>query len=81
MEESSDYSSLQKQSSKQDPNNFRPISVIGRMPKLFEKLVDSIERIFTILLFHYTFTVSFHETPFNSRRLCICDYVNMCLTI
>ena len=27
--------------SKQDPNNFRPISVIGHIPKLFEKLVDS----------------------------------------
>ena len=51
--------------SKQDPNNFRPISVIGHIPKLFEKLVDSIERIFTISLFHYTFPVSFHETPFN----------------
>ena len=27
--------------SKQDPNNFRPISVIEHIPKLFEKLVDS----------------------------------------
>ena len=27
--------------SKQDPNNFRPISVIGQFPKLFDKLVDS----------------------------------------
>ena len=27
--------------SKQDPNNFRPIFVIGHIPKLFEKLVDS----------------------------------------
>ena len=27
--------------SKQDPNNFRPISVIWHIPKLFEKLVDS----------------------------------------
>ena len=27
--------------SKQDPNNFRPISGIGHIPKLFEKLVDS----------------------------------------
>ena len=26
--------------SKQDPNNFRPISVIGHIPKLFEKLVS-----------------------------------------
>ena len=26
--------------SKQDPSNFRPISVIGHIPKLFEKLVD-----------------------------------------
>ena len=37
--------------SKQDPNNFRPISVIGHISKLFE-------RIFTISLFHYTFTVN-----------------------
>ena len=27
--------------SKQDPHKFRPISVIGHIPKLFEKLVDS----------------------------------------
>ena len=31
----------QNKYSKQDPNTFRPISVIGHIPKLFEKLVDS----------------------------------------
>ena len=45
--------------SKQDPNNFRPISVIGHNLKLFEKFFYcQIEIIFTISLFHYTFPVS-----------------------
>ena len=42
MGESSDHSSLQKNKAyKQDPNNFQPISVIGHISKLFEKLVGS----------------------------------------
>ena len=32
---------VRNKDSKQDPNKFRPMSVIGHFPKIFEKLVDA----------------------------------------
>ena len=32
--------SLKNKGSNTDPNNYRPISVIGHIPKCFEKMVD-----------------------------------------
>ena len=66
--------------SKQDPNNFRPIFVIGHIPKLFEKLVDSQLREY--LQSHSFITHS--QSAFmklHSTQTSFIMWLNMCLTI
>ena len=65
--------------SKQDPNNFRPIFVIGHIPKLFEKLVDSQLREYLQSQSFITHSQSAFMKLHSTRTSLHND--NMCLTI